>query len=316
MEKVIDMAIVGAGPAGMTAAIYGQRAGLSVVILEKNTMGGGQMTYTDKIENYTGIEAVDGFELSMKMQNQVKNLGVRFLFEEVKEIQQANDNNEAIWELKTNKSTILARNVVYSGGASHKKLEVPGEIRLAGRGVSYCATCDGNFFRGKTVAVVGGGNTALQDALYLSQVANKVYLIHRRDKFRGFASNVEKVEASPNIEIIYNSNLGEIKGEDKVNSLIIVDNYGGNRELSVDGVFIAVPAKIQIRFPLRPDSISSTPRAISLLAFSIRTISGTPKSLIANLSMFRISCAKASFICFPPQIYLSIIHCAVAYSLQ
>ena len=246
MEKVIDMAIVGAGPAGMTAAIYGQRAGLSVVILEKNTMGGGQMTYTDKIENYTGIEAVDGFELSMKMQNQVKNLGVRFLFEEVKEIQQANDNNEAIWELKTNKSTILARNVVYSGGASHKKLEVPGEIRLAGRGVSYCATCDGNFFRGKTVAVVGGGNTALQDALYLSQVANKVYLIHRRDKFRGFASNVEKVEASPNIEIIYNSNLGEIKGEDKVNSLIIVDNYGGNRELSVDGVFIAVgitPAK-------------------------------------------------------------------------
>ena len=174
MEKVIDMAIVGAGPAGMTAAIYGQRAGLSVVILEKNTMGGGQMTYTDKIENYTGIEAVDGFELSMKMQNQVKNLGVRFLFEEVKEIQQANDNNEAIWELKTNKSTILARNVVYSGGASHKKLEVPGEIRLAGRGVSYCATCDGNFFRGKTVAVVGGGNTALQDALYLSKVANKV----------------------------------------------------------------------------------------------------------------------------------------------
>lgn len=257
MEKVIDMAIVGAGPAGMTAAIYGQRAGLSVVILEKNTMGGGQMTYTDKIENYTGIEAVDGFELSMKMQNQVKNLGVRFLFEEVKEIQQANDNNEAIWELKTNKSTILARNVVYSGGASHKKLEVPGEIRLAGRGVSYCATCDGNFFRGKTVAVVGGGNTALQDALYLSKVANKVYLIHRRDKFRGFASNVEKVEASPNIEIIYNSNLGEIKGEDKVNSLVIVDNYGGNRELSVDGVFIAVgitPAKNIIKDFVKTDN--------------------------------------------------------------
>ena len=257
MEKVIDMAIVGAGPAGMTAAIYGQRAGLSVVILEKNTMGGGQMTYTDKIENYTGIEAVDGFELSMKMQNQVKNLGVRFLFEEVKEIQQANDNNEAIWELKTNKSTILARNVVYSGGASHKKLEVPGEIRLAGRGVSYCATCDGNFFRGKTVAVVGGGNTALQDALYLSKVANKVYLIHRRDKFRGFASNVEKVEASPNIEIIYNSNLGEIKGEDKVNSLVIVDNYGGNRELSVDGVFIAVgiaPAKNMIKDFVKTDN--------------------------------------------------------------
>lgn len=250
MQRVIDMAIIGAGPAGMTAAIYGQRAGLSVILLEKNAMGGGQMIYTDKIENYTGVEAVNGFELSMKMQTQVKNLGVNILSEEVQEIQQINAEDKLIWQITTNKGTFLARNVVYSAGASHKKLDVSGENRLAGRGVSYCATCDGNFYKGKTVAVIGGGNTALQDALYLSKIANKVYLIHRRDKFRGFASSVEKVKAAENIEVIYNSNLKEIKGDNTVTALVIVDDAGVNKELAIDGVFIAVgitPAKNLIK---------------------------------------------------------------------
>lgn len=236
MEKLYDVVIVGSGAAGLSAAIYGARAGISQLVLEKNPMSGGQMAYTDKIENYPGVANVDGFSLSMAMRQQAESLGAEFLNAEVTKLEKL----DAGWKVVSTAGEITGKNVIYATGAEHRHLGVTGEKEFAGRGVGYCATCDGNFYRNKVVAVVGGGNTALQDALYLSNLAKKVYLIHRRDGFKGVPATLRKVQERENIEILTNRTVKEIAGEKKVNRIILQEGIEEKERLDVDGVFIAV----------------------------------------------------------------------------
>lgn len=236
MEKLYDVVIVGSGAAGLSAAIYGARAGISQLVLEKNPMSGGQMAYTDKIENYPGVANVDGFSLSMAMRQQAESLGAEFLNAEVTKLEKL----DAGWKVVSTAGEITGKNVIYATGAEHRHLGVTGEKEFAGRGVGYCATCDGNFYRNKVVAVVGGGNTALQDALYLSNLAKKVYLIHRRDGFKGVPATLRKVQERENIEILTNRTVKEIAGEKKVNKIILQEGNEEKERLDVDGVFIAV----------------------------------------------------------------------------
>lgn len=236
MEKLYDVVIVGSGAAGLSAAIYGARAGISQLVLEKNPMSGGQMAYTDKIENYPGVANVDGFSLSMAMRQQAESLGAEFLNAEVTKLEKL----DAGWKVVSTAGEITGKNVIYATGAEHRHLGVTGEKEFAGRGVGYCATCDGNFYRNKVVAVVGGGNTALQDALYLSNLAKKVYLIHRRDGFKGVPATLRKVQERENIEILTNRTVKEIAGEKKVNKIILQEGIEEKERLDVDGVFIAV----------------------------------------------------------------------------
>lgn len=236
MSKVYDVVIIGSGPAGLSAAIYAARAGISQVVLERNPMSGGQMTLTDKIENYPGVISVDGFTLGMTMRQQAEELGAQFLSAEANDLRRDGD----IWRVGTSNGELLAKNVVYAAGADHRHLGVKNEEKFIGRGVSYCANCDGNFYRNKVVAVVGGGNTALQDALYLSKLAKKVYLIHRRDGFRGLPSTLNAVREKENIEIITGRTVKEIVGEMKVNKVILQEGTEEREHLEIDGIFIAV----------------------------------------------------------------------------
>ena len=222
-----DIIIVGAGPAGLTAALYALRANKKVLIFEANTYGG-QIVNAHKVENYPGIKEISGYDFATNLYNQVKDLGAEFIFDAVIRV----EDNKVI----TNNGSYEAKKIILAIGAQNRKLNIDGEDRLVGKGVSYCATCDGNFFKGKVVAVVGGGNTALEDAIYLSNLASKVYLIHRRDSFRGEAKYQDEIKTKDNIEIILNTNVIKINGEDKVCS-IELDN--GNT-IDIDGLFIAV----------------------------------------------------------------------------
>lgn len=227
-----DIIIVGAGPAGLTAALYALRANKKVLIFEAKTYGG-QIINAASIENYPGIEKISGFEYATNLYNQVKKLGAEFKFETVIRVDE--DKN-----VITNKGTYRAKSIILSTGAENRKLKIDGEEELVGRGVSYCATCDGNFYKGKTVAVIGGGNTALEDALYLSNIANKVFLIHRRDEFRADDKYVQKVKEQENIELILNANVVKFKGDSKLQSIVIKNNDGSIFEIELDGIFIAV----------------------------------------------------------------------------
>ena len=219
--------ILGAGPAGLTAAIYALRANKKVLILEANAPGG-QIVNANKVENYPGFKEISGYELATNIYNQVLDLGGEVKFEAVVRV----EDNKVI----TNSNTYEAKAIILAIGAQNRRLEIDGEDRFLGKGVSYCATCDGNFFKGKTVAVVGGGNTALEDAIYLSDIAAKVYLIHRGDTFRAEASYQEEVKTKSNIECIMNANVTKIIGDEKVSGIEL--DIGDT--LNVDGVFIAV----------------------------------------------------------------------------
>lgn len=237
MEKIYDTVIIGSGPAGLTAAIYAQRAGIDFLVLEKNALSGGQMVYTNEVENYPAIEQISGFELGLKMRKQAEKLGAGFVQTEVKSLMRINDFE---WKIITSAGEYRSKTIIYAGGAEHKMLGVPGEAELKGRGVSYCATCDGGFYKGRTTAVIGGGNTALQDALYLAKFCQKVYLVHRRDEFRAFRNNVAKVRSAGNIEMILKSQLIKINGNKKVCGIVVADHGGTERQIDVDGVFMAV----------------------------------------------------------------------------
>jgi len=223
-----DIIIVGAGPAGLTAALYAGRANKKILVLEAKVPGG-QIVNANEVTNYPGIEKISGSDYATNLYNQVINLGVEIKFETVLSITEDK-------EVTTNIDTYKSKAIILATGAENRKLRIENEERLVGKGISYCATCDGNFYKGKIVAVVGGGNTALEDALYLSDLASKVYLIHRRDTFRGENKLVEDIKKKNNIEIIYNSNVTRINGTEKVESIIINDSD----ELKVDGLFIAV----------------------------------------------------------------------------
>lgn len=230
---MVDIIIVGSGPAGMSAAVYGKRAGLSVLVIEKVYYGTGQVAESSHVDNYLGIPGINGYELGEKFRSHAEGLGVEFKDGEVIRFEKADDR----WYVHLkNGETLESKTVVYAAGAAHRHLGVPGEEELSGKGVSYCATCDGAFFKGKDVAVVGGGNTAMDDAIYLSDICNKVYLVHRRDGFRGDATTLTKLKETENIELVVPAKVQEVKGEQVVTALQLEDG----RSLEVSGVFVAV----------------------------------------------------------------------------
>ena len=231
---MLDLIIIGSGPAGLSAAIYGIRANLNLLVIEKDYEGTGQIALSSKVDNYLGLPGLDGYSMGEQFRQHAVDFGVNFLEATVTEISQ--DANDKHWIVKTADGAVNeAKAVIYAAGAVHRHLGVPGENEFAAKGVSYCATCDGAFYRGKVTAVVGGGDTALDDALYLSALCEKVYLIHRRDAFRAAEITVERVKSKENIELVLNSQVEEILGSDRVNSVKLVDG----RVLDIDGIFIA-----------------------------------------------------------------------------
>ncbi|MCI5927119.1 MAG: thioredoxin-disulfide reductase [Pseudoflavonifractor capillosus] len=229
-----DIIIIGAGPAGLTAAIYAKRAGYSALLLEGGTPGG-QAATTPDIENWPGSKQVSGPDFAMNLYEQAQALGTDIRFERVASLA----DNGTHKTVTTGGNTYEGRTVIIANGVRRRKLEVPGEERLAGRGVSYCATCDGNFFRGRDTAVVGGGNTALEDALFLANICPNVYLVHRRDTFKAERHLIDALAAAPNIHVLLSHKVVEVQGEQAVTSLL-VEGPDGRRSLPVAGVFAAV----------------------------------------------------------------------------
>jgi len=233
-----DLLIIGAGPAGLTAAIYGVRAGLDLAVVEKFSPGG-QVINTYEVENYPGFpDPVSGWELMSKMEEQAKRLGVGILSAEVASIEKTGD----VFSVALADSNVIeAKAVIIASGASFKNLNVPGEKEFTGRGVSYCATCDGAFYRDRVTAVVGGGDTALEEALFLTGFSSKVYLIHRRDAFRGTKILQDRVLANGKIEPVYDTVVESINGSMKVEDLTLKNRKtGAESRLPVDGVFIFI----------------------------------------------------------------------------
>lgn len=235
---MLDLIIIGSGPAGLAAAIYAVRAGLEALIIEKQPMSGGQILNTVDVDNYPGLPGIGGFELGMSFREHAQKLGAQFTTAEVVAIEAADEKEKRV---VTDQGSYSCRAILLAMGAAHRMLGVPGEEALRGMGVSYCATCDGAFFRGKTVAVVGGGDVALEDALFLARGCEKVYLIHRRDELRGAKVLQNRVFETPNIELIWDSVVEAIEGEGSVQMLQIRNKKTGDQTaLSVQGVFVAV----------------------------------------------------------------------------
>lgn len=232
-----DVLIIGSGPAGLGAAIYAVRAGLRTAVIDRSPVSGGQVLTTYEVDNYLGFPGLSGSELSDKFRMHADNLGVSFITADVQGVENA--ASEKI--VHTAEGDFVANAVILATGASHSKLGVPGEEKLSGMGVSYCATCDGAFFRNRTVAVVGGGDVAVEDAVFLAGICKKVYLIHRRDKLMAADSLQKKLLSLENVEVIWNSEVKEIAGEDIVEGVSVYNNVSKTQSsLAVNGVFIAV----------------------------------------------------------------------------
>ncbi len=237
MNTVYDLIIIGSGPAGLAAAIYGQRARLNTLIIEKELVSGGQVLTTYEVDNYPGLPGINGFDLGMKLREHADKLGASFITDQVIRV----ETTDTIKTVVCQENSYQSKTILIATGAAHKKLGVPGEEEFAGMGVSYCATCDGAFFRNKVTAVVGGGDVALEDAIFLARTCEKVYLIHRRHEFRGAKSLQEAVFKQPNIEVIWDTVVEEIEGEGQVQALKLQNRETrGTSVLPVNGVFIAV----------------------------------------------------------------------------
>ena len=238
-----DLVIIGGGPAGAAAALYAARAGLSAVILEQMTFGG-EIVATDRLDNYPAFpDGISGAEFGMLLQQQIENLNVPIHPAQVGKV----SLNKELKEVITTAGVYAGKTVLIATGTEPNLLGVEGEIELRGHGVSYCATCDAAFFRGKAVAVVGGGNAALEETIFLARFAAKIYLIHRRDQFRGVKGLQEKVLSLPQVEVLWNTTVSKIEGEKKVSSLQIV-REGQRGQLSVDGLFIYAGRKPNAAF--------------------------------------------------------------------
>ena len=230
-----DIVIIGAGPAGLSAAIYARRAAKTVLLLEANSYGG-QIVNTPDIENYPVEEHISGFEFAMKLYTQATNLGAQLKFERALSIESEGDKKV----VKTAKGAYVAQAVIIATGAENRKLGVEREDDMVGKGVSYCATCDGAFYRNKAVAVVGGGNTAIDDAVYLADIAADVYLIHRREEFRADSATVQKLKEKENVHFVLNSTVSALVIENKVVGVEVSDKEGNVQTLAVEALFIAV----------------------------------------------------------------------------
>jgi len=232
-----DVIIIGAGPAGLTAAIYALRAGKSVLLLEAKAYGG-QIINTPEIDNYPAMPHVSGFEFASKLYEQAMSFGAEIVYEAACAIED-NGGTKTVTTTKNNKYEGKA--VIIATGAKNRPMGLDREQELIGRGVSYCATCDGMFYRKKEVAVFGGGNTAVEDALFLSQYCAKVYVVHRRDKFRADAADVEKLRARENVEFVLDSTVTRLIGEEKLSAIEVTNkNDGSKREIPVSGLFVAI----------------------------------------------------------------------------
>jgi len=232
-----DLIILGSGPAGLSAAIYAQRAQLDTIIIEKNMMSGGQILNTYEVDNYPGLPEISGFDLAMAFRGHADKLKAAFKEDMIIRA----DLSGSIKTIVCEEETYQAKTVIIATGAHHKSLGVPGEELFSGAGVSYCATCDGAFFRGKETAVIGGGDVALEDAIFLARMCSKVYVIHRRDELRGAKSLQTKLKSLENVEIIWDTVVEEITGAGKVSALKLYNKKTEEkRELPIDGVFIAV----------------------------------------------------------------------------
>lgn len=237
-ENQLDVLIIGSGPAGLSAAIYAKRANLSVLVAEKDYLGTGQITESGQVDNYLGLPGINGYDLGEAFLEHAKKFDIEF-FEGMANGFEADADG---WNVHFGDGKkITARTVIYCAGAVHRHLDIDGEKEFTGKGVSYCAVCDGAFYKGKKAAVIGGGDTALGDALYLSDLCDKVYLIHRRDQFRGSAKTVEQLRNTENVEIITNAVPAKISGSQTVTALELKDG----RPVPVNGVFVAVGMKPQ-----------------------------------------------------------------------
>lgn len=233
---IYDVIIIGSGPAGMTAGIYAVRREMKTLIIGREL--GGQLIWASEIENYPGFENIKSFELITRMKNQAVNAGVLFHDDEVKQIEKGENG---LFTLFTNKESFETKTVIIAMGLSPRRLAVPGEVEFNGRGVSYCANCDGPFYKNKTVAVIGGGNSALDAAEVMSKIASKVYLVHRNDDFRAFETLIEEVKARPNIELVMSADVKSINGGEKVDKIIVLDKTTNTeKEILLDGVFIEI----------------------------------------------------------------------------
>lgn len=237
MEKVYDVLVLGGGPAGYTAAMYAARAGLQVAVLER-LAAGGQMALTHQVDNYPGFDqGVDGFDLGMRMQKGAERFGAETVYADVQSVKL----NQEIKELQTDQGMFYGRTVIVATGANPRKLGLPMEQELTGRGVHYCAACDGMFYRGKTVVLVGGGNSAVADALTLARVAKKVILVHRRDTLRASKIYHEPLERAENLEFRWNSEVASLLHGDRVEGVVLRNKVTGESEnISCDGVFVSI----------------------------------------------------------------------------
>ena len=232
-----DLIIIGSGPAGLAAAIYAQRARLNTLVVEKAMVSGGQVLTTYEVDNYPGLPGMGGYDLGMKLREHADALGAVFAEDEVVRV----ENDGEIKRVVCEQETYEAKALIIATGAHHRKLGVPGEEELAGAGVSYCATCDGAFFRNKVTAVVGGGDVAVEDAIFLARMCTKVYVIHRRDQLRAAKSLQETLLSLPNVEMVWDSVADEIIGDGRVERLKVTNvKTGESQNLEVQGVFIAV----------------------------------------------------------------------------
>ena len=238
MSDIYDLAILGGGPAGITAAIYASRARLNTIWIDKNFAPGGQITATYEVDNYPGMPGISGMDLGEAFGEHARKLGLEPQREKILSLENISGDIKTI---RTKKHEYQAKTLILAFGAEHRKLDIPGEDDLGGLGVSYCATCDGAVFRGSTVAVVGGGDVALEDAIYLARTCEKVYLIHRRDSLRGAMVLQEELKSLPNVEILYDHVVTEICGEDMVEKLRIKNvKTEAEKDLEAAGIFIAV----------------------------------------------------------------------------
>ena len=241
-----DLIIIGSGPAGLSAAIYAKRALLDTIVIEKAVFSGGQIVNTEQVDNYLGLYGKSGYELAVLYREHADKLGVQFINGCVEKLLVDGQTKKVMLDDGT---VYEAKNVIVATGAKHKMLGVPGEEAFRQGGVSYCATCDGAFYKGKNVCCVGGGNIALEDALYLAKHCNKVYLIHRREAFRAEKILQEQVRNTPNIEFLPFCEVREINGDDRVDTVLIENNQTGEkRELAVSGIFVAIGMEPETSF--------------------------------------------------------------------
>ena len=231
-----DVVIIGSGPAGMTAGIFAVRREMKTLIIGREV--GGQLIWANEIENYPGFETIKSFELINRIKEQTLKAGVEFKEDEVKKIEKTIEGNFLLY---TSREVFEARSVIVAIGLSPRRLAVPGEIEFSGRGVSYCANCDGPFYKGKNIAIIGGGNSALDAAEFMSKIAKQVYLVHRNENFKAFDNLVNEVESRDNIEILLNTEIKNIIGEQKVEKIQLVNTKDNSeKEILIDGIFIEV----------------------------------------------------------------------------